>query len=377
LPVDKIFCSTSAVGFKNIKIYRVKQGETLMEIAFKLYGDISKWKELKKLNPEKTSRAKRLSSDMLLKYIAPANEFIWIPEGNPYLIKSGDTLQSISNEVYLTTKRWREIWNNNRPLIKNPNKIYVGFTLYYKGEKIASHVAPELVKEVTKEIETENAKSENLNREDETIEAVTHSINLYSGIGVSLASNKEIDRQTVTSTFSGAQPLIELKTIYSNESLGSFSVDFFAKKIIQNIYHFPLNYENHIQFIPKWNFLKSLKFGTSHSILFHSYVGKYSNTNIEYKLKSSFVGFAFLIPREKSWFEVHVEKAYSGEVISNESHFRNLDGIRIDTAWVYPLTKTLKLLPSLNYYSLNQESVQYQLKIFEARLMLAREFEFK
>jgi nucleoid-associated protein YgaU len=119
-----------------VKIYKVKKGETLMQIAFKLYGDVTKWKELKKLNEEKIARDTSLPAQMSLKYAVPASEFIWNPEGNPYLIKNGETLGIISKNIYQTAKRWNEIWENNKPLIKNPNVIYSGFTLYYKGEKM-------------------------------------------------------------------------------------------------------------------------------------------------------------------------------------------------------------------------------------------------
>jgi nucleoid-associated protein YgaU len=45
-----------------IKNYKVKNGETLMQIAFRLYGDISKWKDLKELNGDKLSSSSRLKA---------------------------------------------------------------------------------------------------------------------------------------------------------------------------------------------------------------------------------------------------------------------------------------------------------------------------
>lgn len=137
-----------------IKIYKVKNGETLMQIAFKIYGDISKWKDLKKLNQEKVSRNSSLISGMSIKYKAPVSEFVWNPEGNPYLIKNGETLGTISNTIYQTTTKWNEIWKNNKPLIKNPNLIYSGFTLYYIGEKIKSELAKVELPEVAKKVST-------------------------------------------------------------------------------------------------------------------------------------------------------------------------------------------------------------------------------
>jgi nucleoid-associated protein YgaU len=124
------------------KTYAVQKNETLMMIAFKLYGDYAKWRELANQNSDTLKGGTTVRAGMNLKYIAPAEEFVWSPQGVPYLIRTGDTLGIISNSVYQTTKKWKSIWNNNRPLIKDPNKIYAGFTLYYleDGRDVASQL---------------------------------------------------------------------------------------------------------------------------------------------------------------------------------------------------------------------------------------------
>ena len=124
------------------RTYAVQKNETLMMIAFKLYGDYAKWKELANYNSEALKGSTVVREGMSLKYMAPAEEFVWNPQGLPYLIRTGDTLGIISNNVYQTTKKWKSIWNNNRPLIKDPNKIFAGFTLYYleDGRDVASQM---------------------------------------------------------------------------------------------------------------------------------------------------------------------------------------------------------------------------------------------
>jgi nucleoid-associated protein YgaU len=124
------------------KTYQVKRGETLMQIAFKLYGDIGKWKEIKNLNSKSLSSNSSLKQGTQLKYKAPDAPFVWNPAGAPYLIKTGETLGTISNSVYQTPKKWKSIWENNKPLIKNPNLIYAGFTLYYTNGGMANYVQP-------------------------------------------------------------------------------------------------------------------------------------------------------------------------------------------------------------------------------------------
>lgn len=123
-----------------LKQYVVQKNETLMLIAFKLYGNYEKWKELASQNRDTLKGTTNVTPGMTLSYAAPAEEFVWNPQGLPYLIRTGDTLGGISQQVYVTSKKWKLIWDNNRPLIKDPNKIYAGFTIFYpeSGREVAS-----------------------------------------------------------------------------------------------------------------------------------------------------------------------------------------------------------------------------------------------
>lgn len=109
------------------QIHTVGKNETLMMVAFNIYGDYAKWKEIASYN---NLNSYQLFEGQQLKYLAPAQQFVWNPQGNPYLIKKKDTLGKISDDTYGTTKKWKDIWENNKPLIKDPNKIFVGFTIY-------------------------------------------------------------------------------------------------------------------------------------------------------------------------------------------------------------------------------------------------------
>lgn len=122
------------------KNYTVQKNETLMLVAFKLFGDYSKWKTLSASNQDVLKGSTVLKEGMVLKYTAPAEEFVWSPQGLPYLIRTGDTLGKISGNVYGTVKKWKSIWDNNKPLIRDPNLIFAGFTLYYleNGREVAA-----------------------------------------------------------------------------------------------------------------------------------------------------------------------------------------------------------------------------------------------
>ncbi|MCM2350214.1 MAG: LysM peptidoglycan-binding domain-containing protein [Bacteriovoracaceae bacterium] len=125
-----------------VKQYTVQKNETLMLIAFKLYGDYELWKDLANQNREALKGSTNIKEGMVLNYTAPAEEFVWNPQGLPYLIRTGDTLGGISKQVYTTISKWKLIWENNRPLIKDPNKIYAGFTIYYleNGREVANEI---------------------------------------------------------------------------------------------------------------------------------------------------------------------------------------------------------------------------------------------
>lgn len=127
-----------------VETYTVQEGETLMMISFKLYGDYLKWREISHLNSDIITDGQTVSAGMQIKYSAPSEAFVFNPTGNPYLIKWGDTLGKISNNVYGEISQWKQIWKNNEPLIKNPNKIYAGFTIFTpEKEEQAREVANE------------------------------------------------------------------------------------------------------------------------------------------------------------------------------------------------------------------------------------------
>ena len=109
--------------------YVVEKGDTLMKISFKLYGDINKWREIASLNPGSTDL---ITAGQKLKVFKSESPFVWQPNGLPYIIQTGDTLGTISNDKYGTPKKWKAIYENNKPLIKDANKIYAGFTIYYE-----------------------------------------------------------------------------------------------------------------------------------------------------------------------------------------------------------------------------------------------------
>lgn len=118
--------------------YKVKRGDTLMKIAFENYGDLYRWKEIFEANRAKITDPNAVPPGTQLT-LNGAGMVQIERNGERYLIKRGDTLGLISNDVYGTPKKWKKLWENNRQLIKNPNHIYAGFYLFYQPEARLTH----------------------------------------------------------------------------------------------------------------------------------------------------------------------------------------------------------------------------------------------
>ncbi|MEK6579692.1 MAG: LysM peptidoglycan-binding domain-containing protein [Bdellovibrionota bacterium] len=118
-------------GTGGSETYSVQSGDTLMKIAFETYGDLYKWKSIYEANRDKISDPNHVSPGISLTLEKPSSPVVIDRNGEKYFIKSGDTLGTISDDVYGTRKKWKRLWENNKQLIQDPNKIFAGFYLYY------------------------------------------------------------------------------------------------------------------------------------------------------------------------------------------------------------------------------------------------------
>ncbi len=115
--------------------YTVKRADTLIKIAFESYGDFSKWKEIYQLNKANLPNPNLISEGVSLKLPKPLHPPHLKRQGTSYVIKPGDTLAKIAAELYGNASKWKMLWNNNRQLITNPNRIFAGFKIYYQRIK--------------------------------------------------------------------------------------------------------------------------------------------------------------------------------------------------------------------------------------------------
>jgi nucleoid-associated protein YgaU len=105
-------------------------GSTLMKIAFDRYGDPFAWRRILEANRDRITDPSRIPAGTILRLEKTGNRGV-AAAGDPYLIRTGDTLGRISKTVYGVTQKWKRLWENNRQLIRDPNLIFAGFTLYY------------------------------------------------------------------------------------------------------------------------------------------------------------------------------------------------------------------------------------------------------
>jgi nucleoid-associated protein YgaU len=122
--------ATATSSGSGSEVYEVQGGDTLMKIAFKVYGDVYQWRKVLDDNSDRISDPGRLVKGTQLKVDNAPNEDYYNGYER-YLIKSGDTLGIISDDVYGTQKKWKQLWKMNDGLVKDPNRIYAGFFLRY------------------------------------------------------------------------------------------------------------------------------------------------------------------------------------------------------------------------------------------------------
>lgn len=123
--------SVASAGSGRMSTVKVKAGDTLMKIAFSIYGDIDRWRDLQEWNAGKLKNANRLKPGMSLSYEEPLTPFSAEEHAHSYLIQKGDTLAGIADEVYGRRAKFKKLQKYNANLIKNPHKIFAGFRIFY------------------------------------------------------------------------------------------------------------------------------------------------------------------------------------------------------------------------------------------------------
>jgi nucleoid-associated protein YgaU len=131
-PADPVPVAAAASGGGG-GTYSIQSGDTLMKVAFETYGDLFLWRKIYEANQSSISDPNRIEVGTVLTLpMIDGREPASVPEGSEkYRIRNGDTLGTISAKVYGDKSMWRRLWDQNRAWIKDPNRIFAGFFLYY------------------------------------------------------------------------------------------------------------------------------------------------------------------------------------------------------------------------------------------------------
>jgi len=112
--------------------YTVQEGDSLKTIAERIYGRPERWFCLVQANGELLPHSPyRIAPGMQLS--VPSEEHCrklaqsrtLNPDGT-YTVQSGDNLGKISSKFYGTSRRWMEIFDNNRDILPTPASLRVG-----------------------------------------------------------------------------------------------------------------------------------------------------------------------------------------------------------------------------------------------------------
>ncbi|MHC5022648.1 MAG: LysM peptidoglycan-binding domain-containing protein [Planctomycetota bacterium] len=123
--------------------HTVRPGETLSSIAKLHYGDTSLLEELVRYNgigdPDTVRSGDRLripnAGDLVRGRGGPASSTPTpqttpnVPTTTTYIVKPGDSLSEIASEMLGSARRWREIYEMNRDVIRNPDRVAAGTRL--------------------------------------------------------------------------------------------------------------------------------------------------------------------------------------------------------------------------------------------------------
>lgn len=165
--------------------YIVQPGDTLAQISQKIYGNMGRWQEMASLSG--MSNPSRIYPGDVVYYtlddasvpFATAYEQVQRSEEQ---VQAGDTLATIAQRVYGSSKGWKAIWRQN-DAIGNPDVVSVGTVVYYISSS-------NLALEVAKQKAIYAALKQKIQTPTMALEANTEDTERFSTAGILLADGR-------------------------------------------------------------------------------------------------------------------------------------------------------------------------------------------
>ncbi len=121
----------SAQEIANLLIQRIQQNAKINNLSVNYNGDTDTV-TINGSAPTQADREKAILAAGNVQHVAQVQDNISVdtpePESRMYTVKSGDTLSKIAQEVY-GNGDYMKIFEANKPLLSDPNKIYPGQVL--------------------------------------------------------------------------------------------------------------------------------------------------------------------------------------------------------------------------------------------------------
>lgn len=112
--------------------YVVEKGDNLWKIAVAKYNDGYKWVDISKANKLKNAGYVEVGQKLILPELTVKQEIAESKEtitGGNYVVVRNDSLWKIAVAKYNDGFKWVNIYEANKAMISNPNKIEIGMTL--------------------------------------------------------------------------------------------------------------------------------------------------------------------------------------------------------------------------------------------------------
>ncbi len=144
--------------------YIVQSGDTLGKISQKVYGTPGRWQEMATLsgmqNPSRIYPGDVVYYTLDESAVSFATTYESIQRSEE-TVQAGDTLATIAQRVYGSSKAWRSIWRQN-PGVDNPDVVTPGSTVYYISQGALSAALEKTRNNVIKLAKADGKKAEKI-----------------------------------------------------------------------------------------------------------------------------------------------------------------------------------------------------------------------
>lgn len=172
--------------------YVVQAGDNLGKIAQKVYGNMGKWREIATLtdlaNPSRIYPGDVVYYQLTQESLAFAQFYEALPRGE-VTVQPGDTLASISKQVYGSHRHWKSIWRQNDS-ISNPDFLKVGQVVYFINQNFATAAVNKIDTNTNTAVVKNHVAESNVKLSDATISASLTKAEIpsdFEGFGLSEA----------------------------------------------------------------------------------------------------------------------------------------------------------------------------------------------